>query len=99
MIIQKSSKIKENTRIYIINGRWHAYIIRDSATKELMLYMPSPRYKNGMKKIYHTTKKIDQNTTYEDIFPSNRCDIRVQEIEPLNLKLNNLPSDFVDNII
>ena len=99
MSISKSSKIKEHTRIYIRNGRWYGYIVRDYATNKLVLYIPSPRYKNGMKKIYHTTQKIDQNATYEDIFPSNRCDIRIEEIEPLNLKLNNLPSEFVDNVI
>lgn len=98
MIIPKSSKIKENTRIYIRNGRWSAYIIRDSVTKELILYIPSPRYKNGIKKIEHTTKEIKQNATYEDIFPSSEYDIGIQNIEPLNLKFNNLPSEFIDNI-
>lgn len=30
----KSSKIEENTRIYIINGNWVAYIIKDCITKD-----------------------------------------------------------------
>ena len=98
MTISKLSKIKENTKIFIVKGRWSAYVIRDCLTKELVLYMPYPHYKGGTKTIRHSTKKIDQDATYEDIFPSKGYTITIQNIEPLNLKLNKPPHWFIDII-
>ena len=96
MTISRSSKIEENTRIYIINGDYFAYIIRDCLTKELILYIPIPisSYDYRIKKLEHKIKKINQESTYEDIFPSNEYSIKIRSIEPSNLKVNNLPFEL-----
>lgn len=64
MTISRSSKIEENTKIYIINGNWIAYILKDCITKELIMYIPIPKWNYGNKIIIHTTKKINQDSTY-----------------------------------
>ena len=95
MTISKSSKIEENTRIYIINGNYFAYIIRDCLTKELIMYIPIPKWTFGTKTIVHTTKKINQDSTYEDLFPTNGYSVRIKRLEePSNLKVNNLPFEL-----
>ena len=96
MIISRTSKIEENTRIHIINGDYFAYIIRDCLTKELILYIPIPipSYDYKIKKLEHKIKKINQESIYEDIFPSNKYSIKIRNIKPSNLKVNNLPFEL-----
>ena len=92
MTILRSSKIEENTRIYIINGHWVTYIIRDYITKELIMYTPIPKWTFGTKTIVHTTKEINQDSTYEDLFPKKAYSVRIERVEqPSNLKVSNLP--------
>lgn len=92
MTILRTSKIKENTSIYIINGHWIAYIVKDCITKELIMYIPIPTYSYGTKEVKITTKKINQDSTYEDLFPTNKYSVRIKHLEePSNLKANNLP--------
>ena len=95
MTILRSSKIEENTRIYIINGNWVAYIVKDCITKELIMYIPMPKWSFGTKTLVHTTKKINQDSTYEDLFPKGEYSVRIERLkEPSNLKARNIPLEL-----
>ena len=95
MTILRSSKIEENTRIYIINGNWVAYIVKDCITKELIMYIPMLKWSFGTKTLVHTTKKINQDSTYEDLFPKGEYSVRIERLkEPSNLKARNIPLEL-----
>lgn len=73
MTISKSSKIEENTSIYVVNGCWSGYIVRDCVTDDLLLFIPMPNSKRvGI-------KTFEQGSTYEDVFPND--DIRIHNTE------------------
>ena len=79
--LSKSSKIEENTAIYVVNGCWTGYIVRDCVTDDLHLFIPIPNSKrNGI-------KTFEQGSTYEDVFPNN--DIRIYDTE--EKQFSNLP--------
>lgn len=73
MTISKSSKIEENTSIYVVNGCWSGYIVRDCVTDDLLLFIPMPNSKRvGI-------KTFEQGSTYEDVFLND--DIRIHNTE------------------
>lgn len=79
--LSKLSKIEENTAIYVVNGCWTGYIVRDCVTDDLHLFIPIPNSKrNGI-------KTFEQGSTYEDVFPDN--DIRIYNTE--QKMFSNLP--------
>ena len=47
MTISKSSKIEENTQIYIVNGNWSAFAVRDCVTGDLVLFIPIIHYNSN----------------------------------------------------
>lgn len=63
--ISKYETIKEDTIIYIVNGHWEAEIVKDVYTNKLVIYTPYSKQ----------VRQIDQNTTYDDLFPD--VDIRI----------------------
>lgn len=66
------TEIKENNEIYIINGNWFAYVIKDFITKSLFLYIPLPRNR-------YRIQKIEKEITYDDLFPSEEYEIRIEK--------------------
>lgn len=71
--LSKSSKIEENTSIYVVNGCWSGYIVRDCVTDDLLLFIPMPNSKRvGI-------KTFEQGSTYEDVFLND--DIRIHNTE------------------
>ena len=66
------TEIKENNEIYIINGNWFAYVIKDFITKSLFLYIPLPHNR-------HRVQKIEKEITYDDLFPSEQYEIRIEK--------------------
>ena len=70
MAISPYSEIKENNEIYIINGNWFAYVIKDFITKSLFLYIPLPHNR-------HRIQKIEKEITYDDLFPSEQYEISI----------------------
>lgn len=65
--ISKYETIKEDTIVYIVNGHWEAEIVKDIYTDKLVLYTPYTKQ----------VRQIDQNATYDDLFPEENYDIRV----------------------
>lgn len=43
MTISKTSKIKADTRIYIVNVNWSGYIIEDCVIDDLVIFIPIPQ--------------------------------------------------------
>ena len=79
--LSKSSEIEENTAVYVVNGCWTGYIVRDCVTDDLHLFIPIPNSKrNGI-------KTFEQGSTYEDVFPNNN--IRIYDTE--EKQFSNLP--------
>lgn len=79
--LSKSSKIEENTAIYVVNGCWTGYIVRDCVTDDLHLFIPMPNSKRvGI-------KTFEQGSTYEDVFPNDN--IRIYDTE--EKQFSNLP--------
>lgn len=72
MAILPYSEIKENNEIYIINGNWSAYVIRDFITKSLFLYIPLPHER-------YRIQKIEKEITYDDLFPSEKYEIKIKK--------------------
>ena len=66
------TEIKENNEIYIINGNWSAYVIKDFITKSLFLYIPLPHNR-------HRIQKIEKEITYDDLFPSKQYEISIEK--------------------
>lgn len=79
--LSKSSKVEENTAVYVVNGCWTGYIVRDCVTDDLHLFIPIPNSKrNGI-------KTFEQGSTYEDVFPNDN--IRIYDTE--EKQFSNLP--------
>ena len=75
MTISKTSKIKADTRIYIVNGNWSGYIIEDCVTGDLIFFIPADN------NISNQVREIEQDSTYADLFPSERYNIRISNTE------------------
>lgn len=87
MTISKTSKIEENTAIYIVNGNWTAFAVRDCVTDDLVLFIPIIHYTSN-----RTAYKIwtfEEGSTYEDVFPSDDYNIRIHNTE--EKVFSNLP--------
>lgn len=81
------SEIKENTEIYIINGNWSAYVIKDFITKKRFLYIPLPHDR-------YRIQKIEKEITYDDLFPSENYKIKIEEMNSSKYKpLVKIPFD------
>lgn len=63
--LSKSSKIEENTAVYVVNGNWAGYIVRDCVTDNLLLVVPIPHLKRN------DVRTFEQGSTYEEVFPNN----------------------------
>lgn len=63
--LSKSSKIEENTAVYVVNGNWAGYIVRDCVTDNLLLVVPIPHLKRN------NVRTFEQGSTYEEVFPNN----------------------------
>lgn len=79
--LSKSSKIEENTAVYVVNGNWAGYIVRDCVTDNLLLVIPIPHLKSN------DVKTFEQGSTYEEVFPNNV--IRISNTEQKTF--SNLP--------
>lgn len=63
--LSKLSKIEENTAIYVVNGCWTGYIVRDCVTDDLHLFIPIPNSKrNGIKLFYRIIFKSPTKTDH-----------------------------------
>lgn len=71
--LSKSSKIEENTAVYVVNGNWAGYIVRDCVTDNLLLVVPIPHLKRN------DVRTFEQGSTYEEVFPNNVIRIRTTE--------------------
>lgn len=81
------SEIKKNTKIYIINGNWSAYVIKDFITKKRFLYIPLPHDR-------YRIQKIEKEITYDDLFPSENYEIKIEEMNSSKYKpLVKIPFD------
>lgn len=85
MTISKTSKIEENTGIYVVNGAWAGYFIEDCVTGDLVLFIPT--LNDG--KIVRT---FEQGSTYENLFPSDGYDVRISNTEEKTF--SNLPFEI-----
>ena len=79
MTISKSSKIEENTAIYIVNGNWTAFVVKDCVTGDLVLFIPIMHH--NRRSATHAIWTFEQGSTYEDIFPSGSYNIRIHTTE------------------
>lgn len=73
MTISKSSMIEENTAVYVVNGAWFGYIVRDCVTNDLLLFIPIIHH-NSRRTAYNI-RTFEQGSTYEDIFPNDNIRI------------------------
>lgn len=89
MTISKTSKVEENTAIYIVNGNWVAHVVRDCVTNDLVLYIPIT---NCGKIVRKEVRAFKQGSTYDDIFPSKEYTIRIHNTE--NIQFSNLPFEI-----
>lgn len=71
--LSKSSKIEENTAVYVVNGNWAGYIVRDCVTDNLLLVVPIPHLKRN------DVRTFEQGSTYEEVFPNNVIRIHTTE--------------------
>lgn len=81
MTISKSSMIEENTAVYVVNGNWTAFVVRDCVTGDLLLVIPIPHLKSN------DVRAFEQGSTYEEVFPNNV--IRIHNTE--EKAFSNLP--------
>lgn len=79
--LSKSSKIEENTAVYVVNGNWAGYIVRDCVTDNLLFVVPIPHLKRN------DVRTFEQGSTYEELFPNNV--IRIHNTE--EKAFSNLP--------
>ena len=86
MTISKLSEIKANTRVYVVNGAWAGYFIEDCVTGDLVLFIPTP-HNNGK-----TVRTFEQNSTYEDLFPSEGYDVHISDTD--EKMFSNLPFEI-----
>lgn len=77
--LSKSSKVEENTSIYIVNGNWTGYVIKDCVTGDLVLFIPIIHYNSN--RTAYDIWTFEQGSTYEDIFPSGDYNIRIHNTE------------------
>ena len=77
--LSKSSMIEENTAIYIVNGNWTAFAVRDCVTGDLVLFIPIIHYNSN--RTAYDIWTFEQGSTYEDIFPSGDYNIRIHDTE------------------
>lgn len=82
--LSKSSKIEENTAVYVVNGNWAGYIVRDCVTDNLLLVVPIPHLKRN------DVRTFEQGSTYEEVFPNNV--IRIHNTE--EKAFSNLPFEI-----
>lgn len=73
MTISKSSMIEENTAVYVVNGHWTGYVVRDCVTDDLLLVVPIPHLKRN------DVRTFEQGSTYEEVFPNNVIRIHTTE--------------------
>lgn len=85
MTISKTSKIKANTGIYVVNGAWAGYFIEDCVTGDLVLFIPT--LNDGK-----TVRTFEQGSTYEDLFPSDGYDVRISNTDEKTF--SNLPFEI-----
>ena len=71
--LSKSSKIEENTAVYVVNENWAGYIVRDCVTDNLLFVVPIPHLKRN------DVRTFEQGSTYEELFPNNVIRIRTTE--------------------
>ena len=76
--------IEENTAVYIVNGNWTGYIVRDCVTDNLLLVIPIPHLKSN------DVRTFEQGSTYEEVFPNNV--IRIHNTE--EKAFSNLPFEI-----
>lgn len=81
MALSKSSKIEENIAVYVVNGNWTGFIVRDCVTDNLLLVIPIPHLKSN------NVRTFEQGSTYEEVFPNNV--IRIHNTE--EKAFSNLP--------
>ena len=86
MTISKTSEIKANTRVYVVNGAWAGYFIEDCVTGNLVLFIPTP-HNNGK-----TVRTFEQSSTYEDLFPSEGYDVHISDTD--EKMFSNLPFEI-----
>lgn len=91
MTISKSSKIEENTAIYIVNGNWTAFVVKDCVTGDLVLFIPAKNWSGLNPEIHKITWTFPQDSTYEDVFPSDEYNIRIHNMEEKEKQFSNLP--------
>jgi len=84
MALSKSSKIEENTAVYVVNGNWTGFIVRDCVTDNLLLVIPIPHLKSN------DVRTFEQGSTYEEVFPNNV--IRIHNTE--EKAFSNLPFEI-----
>ena len=82
--LSKSSKIEENTAVYVVNGNWTGFIVRDCVTDNLLLVIPIPHLKSN------DVRTFEQGSTYEEVFPNNV--IRIHNTE--EKAFSNLPFEI-----
>jgi hypothetical protein len=86
MTISKTSEIKANTRVYVVNGAWAGYFIEDCVTGNLVLFIPTP-HNNGK-----TVRTFEQSSTYEGLFPSEGYDVHISDTD--EKMFSNLPFEI-----
>ena len=91
MTISKSSMIKENTAVYVVNGNWTGYAVRDCVTGDLILFIPAKNWSGLNPEIDKITWTFPQDSTYEDVFPSDEYNIRIHNTEEKEKQFSNLP--------
>ena len=79
MTISKSSMIEENTAVYVVNGNWTGYVVRDCVTGDLVLFIPIMHH--NRRNLTYDIWTLEQGSTYEDIFPSGSYNIRIHDTE------------------
>lgn len=89
--LSKSSKIEENTAVYVVNGCWTGYIVRDCVTDDLILFIPAKNWSGLNPEIRKITWTFPQDSTYEDVFPSDEYNIRIHNTEEKEKRFSNLP--------
>lgn len=89
--LSKSSKIEENTAVYVVNGHWTGYVVRDCVTGDLILFIPAKNWSNLNPEIHKITWTFPQDSTYEDVFPSGSYNIRIHNTEEKEKQFSNLP--------
>lgn len=83
MKIDLNSKLFPNVQIYVRNGHWSGVIVEDCMTGELLFHI----FGQGPTK--STTRRIDRNQTFNDMFPGYDL-----SFSKPSLKISSLPFTF-----